>query len=215
MIHFVILPFVYCFFTCFIQHCDSIDYLPPPPPPPPVLLKWNDGGCEPLRLPLPFWVWNIPDILAPIWVVRSDGHAIFEALGVCCWVWKVAYRPITPVFEILGSAVEVNPAVRRRYMGVRSTTHCLGKWRGSPRHGSGSHLHDRAEHLGDLVAAVDGLATASTSHLVVRLGSDAPLVHVSNLCGGVSLKVLVVLVGFSVLVVVVVVVGWKLISLKN
>ena len=52
-------------------------------------------------------------------------------------------------------------------------------------HGSGSHSHDRAEHLGDLVAAVDDLATASTSHLVVRLGSDAPLTHIRDLLDGV------------------------------
>ena len=53
-------------------------------------------------------------------------------------------------------------------------------------HGSGSQPALDADHLCDLIAAVDGLATAPTSHLVVRLGSDAPLTHIRNLLDGVS-----------------------------
>ena len=41
-----------------------------------------------------------------------------------------------------------------------------------------SHPTHAANHLGYLIAAVDGLATTFTSHLVVRLGADATLTHV-------------------------------------
>ena len=50
---------------------------------------------------------------------------------------------------------------------------------------SGSQLALDANHLSDLITAVDGLATAPTSHLVVRLGSDAPLTHIRDLPDGV------------------------------
>ena len=51
-------------------------------------------------------------------------------------------------------------------------------------HSSSSQLSFDAEHLGDVIATMDGLATAPTSHLVVRLGSYAPLVHIRDLLDG-------------------------------
>jgi hypothetical protein len=42
--------------------------------------------------------------------------------------------------------------------------------------------------LGDLIAAMDGLAAAPASHLVARLGADAPLPHIVDVHNGNHVK---------------------------
>tara|TARA_B100001063_G_C16760034_1_gene555440 strand:+ start:2246 stop:2605 length:360 start_codon:yes stop_codon:yes gene_type:complete len=116
----------------------------------------------------------------------------------------VAYRPITPVFKILGTAVEVNPLIPCRGIAIGGSTPAFS-FGGAvgELHSSASHTTDAAEHLGDLIAAMYGLATAPTSHLVVRLSADAALTHVINLFDGVSAERHVVCVGLSFVTVVV------------
>ena len=72
----------------------------------------------------------------------------------------IAVGRITPPFSLIGAVGEL--------------------------YGSASHTTNAAEHLSDLITAMDGIATATTSHLVVRLSAYTALTHIRNLPDGVS-----------------------------
>ena len=99
---------------------------------------------------------------------------------------------------MLWATGEVYPPIPRWSIDIGVVTLCeccVGEL-----HSPGSQLSLDADHLSDLITAVDGLATAPTSHLVVRLGSDAPLTHIRDLLDGVVAESHVQLVGTVVTV---------------
>ena len=92
-----------------------------------------------------------------------------------------------PVLETLGTAGEVDPPIPCRGIAIWGVTSLSSiGCRVGKLHSSGSHPTYASEHLGNLITTMDGLATASTSHLVVRLSADTTLAHVSDLVDCVS-----------------------------
>ena len=118
--------------------------------------------------------------------VESRGSAKEEVVRVGSRIWKEA--SCTPVFKILGTAGEMNPLISCWCIGIRRVNAHFSIGSGErevyiPVRNRCPAMPDPhptlvTKHLCYLIAAVDGLATALASHLVVRSSADATLTHV-------------------------------------
>ena len=80
--------------------------------------------------------------------------------------------------------MKMNPLVTSRRVGIWCVTPIFRVGGGSQRSArcvSGSHPPLATKKLGDLVPAVDSVATALTGHLVVTCGTYSALPHIVNL----------------------------------
>ena len=126
------------------------EYLFPPP------LNGEDCFWQTLSLPFPVRTRDVKQVFSPVRVKRRGSNALINAVRVCGRDWEIADWPITPVFEILRTAVKMNPLV---------TSRCVGIWGVAPTvRISGLARSARCvwlssapcyQELGNLVPAVD------------------------------------------------------------